>query len=118
MGLIIPEEAQDLSIPNTDELIFHPDFSTKEKGSIFGCCGVVMDVIHTKIHKIRDLINLNSSVGKGSNVTIYLLISSSICQALLSLYKKECITFPMNILEEILYLHINRMQYNIGSAFS
>ncbi len=118
MGLITPEEAKNLSPTDAYELLFHPGFSTKEKADMLGGRGVGMDVVRTKIGEIRGIINVDSTVGKGTSFTIRLPLTLSICKALFCVSNKARIAFPMDGVEDTLDIHSKQVQYNAeGQAF-
>ncbi|MDJ0796083.1 MAG: response regulator [Calothrix sp. MO_167.B12] len=118
MGLITPAEAQTLSATDTYELLFHPGFSTKDKADMLGGRGVGMDVVRTKIGEIRGMINIDSTIGKGTTFTIRLPLTLSICKALFCVSNKARIAFPMDGVEDTLDIHPKHVQYTPdGQAF-
>ena len=112
MDLITPEESQYLLPSDTYELLFHPGFSTKDKADMLGGRGVGMDVVRTTIGEIRGLINVDSTVGKGTNFTIRLPLTLSICKALFCVSDKARIAFPMDAVEDTLDIHTNHVERN------
>ena len=56
--------------------IFHPGFSTNENASELSGRGVGMDVVKTNIEKLNGTIDVQSSVGKGTDFIITFQIKS------------------------------------------
>ena len=118
MSLITPAEARSLSPVDTYELLFHPGFSTKDKADMLGGRGVGMDVVRTKIGEIRGMINIDSTIGKGTTFTIRLPLTLSICKALFCVSNKARIAFPMDGVEDTLDIHPKHVQHTPdGQAF-
>lgn len=69
-GLIKIDEAQSLSTIQVYELLYCPDFSTKDERDLRAGLGFGLDVIRTELTKIGGVISTNSTPGKGTTFTI------------------------------------------------
>jgi chemosensory pili system protein ChpA (sensor histidine kinase/response regulator) len=68
--LIKIDEAQSLSTIQVYELLYCPDFSTKDERDLRAGLGFGLDVIRTELTKLGGVISTNSKPGKGTNFTI------------------------------------------------
>jgi chemosensory pili system protein ChpA (sensor histidine kinase/response regulator) len=69
-GLIKSDEAQSLSTIQVYELLYCPDFSTKNERDLRAGLGFGLDVIRTELTKIGGVISTNSTLGKETTFTI------------------------------------------------
>jgi chemosensory pili system protein ChpA (sensor histidine kinase/response regulator) len=109
-SLITPEEAQTMSQLDIYDLLFHHGFSTKDKADDFSGRGVGMDVVRTSLNEIRGVINIDSTVGRGTTFTIRLPLTLSISKALLCVSNRARIAFPMDGVEDMLDVPKERIQ--------
>jgi len=72
MGLVTAELASGLSDRETLQFIFSSGFSTAKKVSDVSGRGVGMDVVRTNVESLKGTIDLQSTPGKGSAVTLRL----------------------------------------------
>ncbi|MBW4600771.1 MAG: response regulator [Calothrix sp. FI2-JRJ7] len=112
VGLITPEQAQTISYMEVYELLFQPNFSTKDQADDLAGRGVGMDVVRTSISEIRGTITTDSTLGKGTNFTIRLPLTLSICKALCCVWDKARIAFPMDGVEDTLDISTKSIQKN------
>lgn len=82
-GIIGIEEAQVLTERESIALLFRPGFSTAEAVTNVSGRGVGMDVVKTSIEKIGGSVDLQSELGKGSNLKIKIPLTLAIIPALL-----------------------------------
>ncbi|MBD2017203.1 Hpt domain-containing protein [Microcoleus sp. FACHB-53] len=68
--LIKIDEAQSLSTIQVYELLYCPDFSTKDERDLRAGLGFGLDVIRTELTKLGGVISTDSKSGKGTNFTI------------------------------------------------
>jgi chemosensory pili system protein ChpA (sensor histidine kinase/response regulator) len=80
--LISPAQAETMSNPEVYDLLFHPNFSTKDSADELSGRGVGMDVVRTELNEIRGTIATESTLGKGTTFTIRLPLNLSIGKAL------------------------------------
>ncbi|MDX1974567.1 MAG: chemotaxis protein CheW [Rickettsiales bacterium] len=82
-GLVTPQQCDDMSEKQLAQFIFAPGFSTAEKVTSVSGRGVGMDVVKTNIQKIGGTIDLDSSWGKGSKVSVKIPLTLAIVSVLL-----------------------------------
>lgn len=82
-GLITESELSGMSSRDVMKLIFLPGFSTADQVSDLSGRGVGMDVVRTNISRMNGSLELDSELGRGSQVTIKLPLTVAIIQALL-----------------------------------
>ncbi|BAZ08240.1 multi-sensor signal transduction histidine kinase [Calothrix sp. NIES-4071] len=102
VGLITESQARLISRMEVYELLFQPNFSTKDQADDLAGRGVGMDVVRTSISEIRGTITTDSSLGRGTSFTIRLPLTLSICKALCCVWDKARIAFPMDGVEDTL----------------
>jgi chemosensory pili system protein ChpA (sensor histidine kinase/response regulator) len=101
-GLITPSEAETMSRLDVYDLLFHHGFSTKDKADDFAGRGVGMDVVRTSLNEIRGVVNIDSTINKGTTFTIRLPLTLSISKALCCISNRARIAFPMDGVEDML----------------
>ncbi|MBE9177402.1 response regulator [Oculatella sp. LEGE 06141] len=109
-SLITSAEAQQMTRLDVYDLLFHHGFSTKDKADNFAGRGVGMDVVRTSLNEIRGVINIDSTVGKGTTFTIRLPLTLSISKALCCISNRARIAFPMDGVEDMLDVPKDRIQ--------
>jgi len=109
----IIEEGKILSDKEIFDLLFSPGFSTAEEVSDISGRGVGMDVVKTNIGDLRGDVDIQSTFGKGTTVTIRLPLTLAIIEGFLvqvgsSKYIipldniQECIEFTSSLKEQYL----------------
>lgn len=101
-GLITAEEAESMSNLEIYDLLFLPNFSTKEVADEYAGRGVGMDVVRTSLTDIRGTIITDSTLGKGTTFTIRLPLNMSISRALCCVSDRVRIAFPMDGVEDMI----------------
>jgi two-component system chemotaxis sensor kinase CheA len=100
--------------PMTDKdifnLIFEPGFSTAEKVTTVSGRGVGMDVVKKQIAKLKGLVDISSTYGKGSIITIQLPLTLAIMQSLLVNASEEVFAIPLNSVVESIRIKPNEIQ--------
>ena len=79
---LIPSDAQ-LTDKEAIDLIFMPGFSTSETVTNISGRGVGMDVVKRKVSDIRGTVQVSSSLGEGTTITIKLPLTLSIIDGML-----------------------------------
>ena len=69
-GLITITQAQLLAPEAVYELLYHPDFSTKDERDLRAGTGFGLDIVRTELNKIGGSISTNSLPGKGTTFKI------------------------------------------------
>ena len=101
-GLLSKSKANNMSDRDVYELLFEPGFSTKDQADDLAGRGVGMDVVRTEISEIRGTVNIDSTIDKGTDFTIRLPVTLSICKALSCVSERAKIAFPMDGVEDTL----------------
>ncbi len=97
-GLITEEDT--LSNREIFSIIFEPGFSTAEKVTTVSGRGVGMDVVKKQISKLKGNIEIDSTLGKGSKITIQLPLTLAIVQSLLVTANSEIFAIPLSTVVE------------------
>lgn len=109
-GLITPEEANTLSRLEVYDLLFAAGFSTKDKADDLAGRGVGLDVVRTNLSSIRGVVNIDSTLGKGTSFTIRVPLAFSISKALICISDRARIAFPMDGVEDMLDVPRDKIQ--------
>jgi two-component system chemotaxis sensor kinase CheA len=96
-------------------LIFEPGFSTVDNVTNLSGRGVGMDVVKRQIAKLKGEIDIQSTVGKGSTITINLPLTLAIVQSLLVKSKTDVFAIPLSAVVESIRIHPSEIQ-KIGNA--
>jgi len=99
-GLI--SEGGELSRQDIFDLIFMPGFSTKEEVTDLSGRGVGMDVVKSNIADLSGMIELDSTVGEGTSISITLPITLAIIKALIVRVRNKTFAIPINSVMETL----------------
>ena len=99
-GVVTAEQAARMSEREIFNLIFLPGFSTAEKVTNVSGRGVGMDVVKTNVEKIGGLVDLQSTLGKGTTVRVKIPLTLAIIPALVVTCAGERYAIPqVNLLE-------------------
>ena len=101
-GVISENESLSISDKDALRLIFAPGFSTAEKISDVSGRGVGMDVVNSKISAVKGRIDIDSTLGKGTKVSIYLPLTLAIMDALVVGVQKEGFAIPIADISEVI----------------
>ncbi len=101
-GLIAPDTL--LSDNDILGFIFHPGFSTAQQVSAVSGRGVGMDVVKRTIDSLRGTIDVSSSPGQGSTVTLKLPLTLAIIDGLLVRVGSGRYVIPLSVIEECVEL--------------
>jgi len=91
-------------------LIFEPGFSTKDEITGLSGRGVGMDVVKSQVKKLRGDINVDTSFGSGTKITIIFPLTLTIVEALLVEVDKSIFAIPVNVIEETLKIRIDEIK--------
>jgi two-component system chemotaxis sensor kinase CheA len=101
-GLVAPDAA--LSDKEIYDLVFQPGFSTAEQISSLSGRGVGMDVVKRSILALRGSIDLRSTEGVGTTVSIRLPLTLAIIDGFLLGVGKACYVVPLSTVVECIEL--------------
>jgi len=99
-GLI--EENTPLTREEVFDLIMSPGFSTRDQVSEMSGRGVGMDVVKNNIAALSGMIEMTSSVGEGTAMSITLPITLAIIKALIVVVSGHTYAIPINSVQETL----------------
>ena len=105
-GLLSKERAKELSKQEIFNLIFLPGFSTAEKVTNISGRGVGMDVVKTNVAKLRGIINVESTVGKGTKITIKLPLTLAIIQGMIVNVHEDQLVVPLSSVIEVVRVSV------------
>ncbi len=100
-GIITKEQAEVMSKREAQMLIFSPGFSTAQTVSDVSGRGVGMDVVKTNIERLGGTIELDSTIGDGTRVTMKLPLTLAIIPSLIVMSEGRRFAVPQVGLEEV-----------------
>jgi len=101
-GIITEEEARKMNDEDAMFFIFKSGLSTAEKVTDISGRGVGMDIVKTHIEKLNGVIDIQSTIGKGTTFTIKLPLTLAIIRSLLVKFGNKTFAIPLvNVLEII-----------------
>ncbi|MDX2148422.1 MAG: chemotaxis protein CheA [Planctomycetota bacterium] len=100
-GLVKAEATAALPDREVFQFIFLPGFSTADQVSDLSGRGVGMDVVRTNIEKIKGTVELDSTTGKGTTVTILIPLTVAIMPAMMVAVASEIYAVPLTSIVEI-----------------
>ncbi|MGR8929054.1 MAG: chemotaxis protein CheA [Gammaproteobacteria bacterium] len=113
-GLIEPDAV--LSDKQTYELIFMPGFSTAEKLTDISGRGVGMDVVRRNIQALGGNIDIVSTLGKGSTISIHLPLTLAILDGQSVAVGDETYIVPLGAIIESLHIQEDRINRVVGKG--
>jgi two-component system chemotaxis sensor kinase CheA len=114
-GLIDP--AADISDAALFQYIFHPGFSTAKEVSELSGRGVGMDVVKRSMDAMRGKIDLTTTPGQGTQVTLRLPLTLAIIEGLLVRVGKGRYVIPLSAVEECVELSEASDKRSNGRSF-
>jgi two-component system chemotaxis sensor kinase CheA len=100
-GVITAQEGARLSEREMLELIFLPGFSTKEQVSELSGRGVGMDVVRSTVNALRGRIDIDTTLGKGSTITLELPLTMAVLPVLYFRLRRETYALPVAAIENL-----------------
>lgn len=101
-GLITPEQAKSLSMKEKVNLICTPGFSTAEKVTSLSGRGVGLDAVAKFIEDINGTLEIDTVVGEGTTVRLYLPLTLGIIQAMLVRCGEDRFAIPLFDIETLI----------------
>jgi len=114
-GLTTPDAV--LSDSDILNFIFHPGFSTAKEVSAVSGRGVGLDVVKRTIDALRGTIDINSTVGEGTTITLRLPLTLAIIDGLLVRVGCGRYVIPLAAIEECVELSAARASADSGCTF-
>tara|TARA_B100000446_G_scaffold46105_3_gene42171 strand:- start:10490 stop:13072 length:2583 start_codon:yes stop_codon:yes gene_type:complete len=115
-GMIQEKEAQSLSDEQVYDMIFQPGFSTAQEVSDVSGRGVGMDVVRRNIQALNGSVEINSTIGKGSKITIRLPLTLAILDGQLVRVGDQTYIFPLVSIVESLQSKDERVSRVAGGC--
>ncbi len=112
-NLITEDQAISMSEKEKINLIFLPGFSTAEKVSDVSGRGVGMDVVKTNLDKLGGVVDIESTLGKGTTIKIKLPLTLAIIPSQLISVCGERYAIPQVNLEELFRIPANQVKERI-----
>jgi chemotaxis family two-component system sensor histidine kinase/response regulator PixL len=100
-GIISSNEAEKLSKNQIYELLFYPDFSTREKVSNLSGRGVGLEAVRNQIEALKGYITIQSELGKGTTFTLRLPWTLTITKLLVFEIAESLFAIPLDTLAGI-----------------
>ena len=111
-GLVRPED--ELTEKEIFDLIFLPGLSTREEVSETSGRGVGMDVVRSNLTALGGIVEVNSTVGRGTKISMTLPITLAIVQSLVVVVSGQKFAIPLNSVLETLLVGADDMQHSEG----
>ncbi|HFG2431571.1 TPA: chemotaxis protein CheW [Vibrio cholerae] len=107
-GIMDEDAANRLTNKECFNLIFMPGFSSKEKITDISGRGVGMDVVKTAINTLNGSIDIDSTMGKGTKITIKVPLTLAILPTLMVGVAGHPFALPLASVNEIFHLDLRR----------
>lgn len=116
-GLIDAAEGARMSPRERCDLIFEAGLSTAEAVTAISGRGVGMDVVRANIERVGGAVELDSTPGQGTRLTIRVPLTLSIIPALTVGVAGQRFAIPRSAVEEIVYMGKDAVEFSaLGSA--
>jgi two-component system chemotaxis sensor kinase CheA len=106
-GMLSEDAANSLTDKEAFNLIFEPGFSTKKEISDVSGRGVGMDVVRTRINELNGNIEIDSTPGEGSIITIHLPLTMAILPTLMVMLGAYQFALPLSNVYEAFNMEID-----------
>jgi two-component system chemotaxis sensor kinase CheA len=103
-GLVTPDEARGMSDDDVARLITRPGFSTAETVTDVSGRGVGLDVVATRVRALGGMLEIASTPGQGTSMTLQLPQTLAIVRALLVRLSGETYALPLTHVGETVHL--------------
>jgi two-component system chemotaxis sensor kinase CheA len=109
-GIVDPGRAERMSDREVNALIFAPGFSTAEKVTNVSGRGVGMDVVKSNIEKIGGLVEISSTEGVGTTITLKIPLTLAIVPAMIIRSDDDRFAIPQVKLVELVRVERNSIE--------
>lgn len=103
-GIISPADAEKLTPHQIYQMIWEPGLSTAEKVTEVSGRGMGMDIVKSKIEDLNGTVEIDSSPGQGTAITIKLPLTLAILPSLLVDIQQDVFAMPIETVVEIVRL--------------
>jgi two-component system chemotaxis sensor kinase CheA len=111
-GILQP--GQTLSEREALDLIFVPGISTRSEVTETSGRGVGMDVVHTNLTALGGVVDVESTPGRGTTISMTLPITLAIIQSLIVVVARQRFAVPLNAVHETLLISGSEIQRSEG----
>jgi chemosensory pili system protein ChpA (sensor histidine kinase/response regulator) len=108
-GLVSAKDSRSMSDDDLYQIIFDPNLSTADHISEVSGRGVGMDIVKQQVNKLQGSLNMESSPGRGTLLTIHLPMSLSIRRSLLVQAWGERYAIPLSSLKRIIRVSFEQL---------
>lgn len=113
-GILTQQAADQMSDREAVRLIFHPGFSMAAKVTDVSGRGVGMDVVKTNIAKLGGTVDIESTVGVGTNIVITLPLTLAIIPSLIVQCENDRFAIPQVNIAELVRVRSEELDQRIG----
>ena len=113
LGLVEPGRSE-LSDDELIRLIARPGFSTARQVTDISGRGVGIDAVHARVRALGGLVDIRSTKGHGTSVTVRLPVTLAIVRALLARVGDETYAIPMTHVNETVHLEQGTIRHVKG----
>ncbi len=113
-GIVDAAKAERMSDREVQALIFAPGFSTAEKVTNVSGRGVGMDVVKSNIERIGGLVDISSTEGKGTKITLKIPLTLAIVPAMIIRSDKDRFAIPQVKLVELVRVDKTQIEFVQG----
>jgi two-component system chemotaxis sensor kinase CheA len=111
-GILQP--GQTLTDREALDLIFVPGISTRSEVTETSGRGVGMDVVHTNLNALGGVVDVESTPGRGTTISMTLPITLAIIQSLIVVVARQRFAIPLNAVHETLLISGSEIQRSEG----
>jgi len=111
-GIVSPDDSLDEK--EVLDLIFEPGFSTRDEITETSGRGVGMDIVRVNITSIGGMVDVESTPGRGTKISMTLPITLAIIQSLIVAVGRHRFAIPMNSVLETLLIDGSEIQHSEG----
>ena len=113
-GIVEHTRVETMTDREVQTLIFSPGFSTAEKVTNVSGRGVGMDVVKSNIEKIGGFVDISSTEGEGTKITLKIPLTLAIVPAMIVTSQNDRFAIPQVKLVELVRIEKNNIEYLQG----
>lgn len=117
VGLLNPEQANQISNEEVYQFLFAPSFSTAEVVSELSGRGMGLSTVQEQVRSLKGSIEIKSEVGLGTNFIIKLPLTLSIAKLLIFIVQERLMAIAIDTLLGIITVESNAIQIIQGKEF-
>ena len=100
-NLVTLEQAEQMTGPELQDLIFRPGFSTADEITEISGRGVGLDVVRSVLHRLKGTVEIETRPGEGTKFRLKLPLTLAIIKALMFRVEHRLYAIPLNTVAEI-----------------